>query len=190
MTLFEELLKKAMEIEIPAPPKFEKGMSMTKYLRAVDEYAVLKNRKKYNIALTFVKMWLAGCDIGIKSLLDFKKISEKDLAKNEHYNKKLVKTHIQKINECFEINYILDDTEKQKNKSKNSIWDDESEDDEDEEISIDTDEIDEMEIIKLVKKMLEKIDYELIRNIIDGENFYTIKKVSSSVKNKSINKNY
>jgi hypothetical protein len=174
----ENALNKLMEVTIPDPPQYKTGMSMSYFLRQVEEYEVLWKRHKYSIAITFINYWLANYKMNIKSLLEFKKISEEILNKDEKYNKRLVKQHISNINKAFTLNYIIKKkkTEEEIIKSGKNFWDETEEgEDNQEDEDIDTDDVEEMEIIKIIRLMLEKIEYILVRNIINKKSYYTIK---------------
>jgi hypothetical protein len=177
-------LKVNMEVQKLDLPVYKTGMNLSLWKRQMDEYDTMWNRERYRLLLMFINSWLANYNISIKSLLDFKKISEEDVSKDEKYNKKIVKDNINIINKIFSMNhkikgcYVKKEIDEEYINSGKNLWDDESDD----EISIDTDDINELEIIKIIREMVKKIDYTLVKNVINDKNYYTIKGQSTSIK--------
>jgi hypothetical protein len=172
-----------MTDSIPEPPLYKKGMSMTTFLREVEEFDTKWKSDKYNAVLKFINFWLANSNLSVKSLLDFRNVSEESLLKDKDYNDRLIKNNLTGINKTFSLNYKILKKKKVKSdeeliKSGKNIWglDDDSDSDSDDF------EIDNKEIIKLVKEMLNKIEYTLVRSNINGKYYYTIKLKKKSSK--------
>jgi len=114
-----------------------------------------------NLLLSFVNEWLVPLKIKVKSLTEFKKISEKSLLENQKYNKDILRKYSSKLTE--ELN----------------MQDDDIDVDSDE----DSEDIKDKYIIYFVGKLLKTIDYNLIYKQFNKEAFYYIQKTTNS-KNK------
>jgi hypothetical protein len=118
------------------------------FIKRFEKYKIQYEKKNYDIVLKFMQNFLAGYDIKIKSLLDLEKISEEKINKKEKYNKKFFKNNCDQICEALNIN-----------KENNEI---------------NTDDIEEHELIELIKIILKKIGYKFIKYKDNSENFYKI----------------
>lgn len=106
----------------------------------------------YIIIFNFIKDWLSQYAIPIKSLLDFKNISEKKIISNKTHNKKIYKKYQKELSSKYDLKKNLEDVDE-----------------------IDTDELLEDDVIKLVRLVLPIINYKLVKYNTDSIVYYSIK---------------
>jgi hypothetical protein len=133
-------------------PQYNAKESLTKYIEKVEKYKTMIYKDKYNIILNFINEWLKLFDEKkFKSITDFKNLYEVDLLYDNRNNKKVIKKYVDIFEKQFMINLnITDDT--------------------------DSDEIKEKYIIYILSKVVNNIDYILIKKEYNGKIYYTIKK--------------
>jgi hypothetical protein len=130
-------------------PQYDGKESMTKYLQKIELFTLKLNEEKYKLLLEFLNEWLQLTN-KMKSLSEFKNISEDVLLKNKKRNRNLLRKYssiiIDKLNVKFDIN---EDT--------------------------DSDDIKDKYIIYFLSKSLESINYYLTSWQKNNVVFYTIK---------------
>ena len=135
--------------EIINPPIYDGKETINQYLDRIKEYEISLKRNKYNIILNFINQWVSPYKLKFKSLLEFKNIEMNSVLLDTKHNKKILKRNCLKICEKLYINSNIDE-------------------------EIDTDDIPENEIIIFLRKILETIEYSLIKRKIDNKYYYTI----------------
>lgn len=105
---------------------------------------------RYNLVLEFINKWMKyKGDNKIKSLTNFKNVTERDLIKNKKYNRKLIKEYCNEFKKKFGIKLSI---------KKNTP---------DEKIS-------KRYIIYMVRKALVKLDYTMKARDYKDKTYYTI----------------
>jgi hypothetical protein len=132
------------------PPKYNPNKSINSYINRAEKYMMKTQETKYNSVLNFVNEWL---NIELKSLTEFKNMSEKSLLKNTDHNKEIIKKYIPIFNSAFNVELNIKE-------------------------DVDDKVIDDKYIINLLKYVLKmlKLDYNLIKINKYGCTAYTIKK--------------
>ena len=136
-------------------PEYDGSESLTKYLSRMKDLRIKNNACKYEKILEFLNNWLEKYKIKLKSLTDFKKISENLLLSDEIYNKKILDKYYTSLSNYLDINDTNQDSD-----------------------DLDTEEYEKMEkeylmrnnIISFIKEILTTIDYTLIINKIKKTN--------------------
>lgn len=150
-------------------PEYDGSESLTKYLGRIKDLRFQMNSHKYDKILEFMNLWLEKYKIKLKSLMDFKKVSENLLLSDETHNKKILDKYYDSLS-----SYL--DTDNANYDSDNSS----------------TDSYDKLEreykirnnILSFIKEILMTIDYTLVMSkskVMDEsknskiETFYSIK---------------
>jgi hypothetical protein len=128
-------------------PEYDGSESLTKYLSRMKDLRFQMNSHKYDKILEFLNVWLDKYKIKLKSLTDFKKISEKVLLSDETHNQKILDKYYTSLSSYLDTNNTNYD-------SDNSS----------------TDEYEKLEreykirnnILSFIKEILTTIDYTLI----------------------------
>lgn len=148
-----------MNTDFPKPPVYDDKETVIAFTRRFTEYLDQVTKIKYNVILDFINIWLQEYNIKIRRLIDFKQIKRSVIMDNKKHNRKILKLYTSKIYKYFKIDDSTFDT-------------------------IDTDDIDEDEIIILLKHILSKIDYALLKRKNDEDEIV----YSIYMKNKKYNK--
>lgn len=138
------------KIILPKPPVYDYKESVIEYSRKFDEYIQNLTKIKYDIILKFLNIWLNHYSINISRLIDFKFINIDTVTKDKKYNDKILRLYSQQLNKYFNI------------EEEESYSD------------INSDDIEENEIIVFLKKLLDKIDYTIIKKNKDKKILYFI----------------
>ena len=85
-------------------PEYDGSESLTKYLSRMKDFRFKLNSHKYEKILEFLNTWLKKYNINLKSLTDFKKVSEKLLLSDELHNKKILDKYYTSLSNDLEIN--------------------------------------------------------------------------------------
>ena len=85
-------------------PEYDGSESLTKYLSRMKDFRFKLNSHKYEKILEFLNTWLKKYNINLKSLTDFKKVSEKVLLSDELHNKKILYKYYTSLSNDLEIN--------------------------------------------------------------------------------------
>ncbi len=90
-------------------PKYDGTMSVTKYLRIVDEFTIEIKKERYTLLLAFINDWLKleDDDTKMTSLIDFKNMDESVILKDKKHNRDVLRKYqdqiVQKLNPDFDI---------------------------------------------------------------------------------------
>jgi hypothetical protein len=133
-------------------PEFKDGDSIGQFAEKVRLYEVAVKRERYNIILGFLNEWLVPYKINLKSLLEFRGISESTIDKHTEHNKKTIKTNTVDIKK--RLNIAESDLE----------FDD-----------VDTDDIPESEILRFISVIVDKVGYHLYKYYYKESTYYSIK---------------
>ncbi len=139
-------------------PEYDGSESLTKYLSKIKDMQLKMNSHKYDKILEFMNLWLEKYKIKLKSLSDFKKISEKVILSDETYNKKILDKYYDSISSYLDI--------------QNTHYDSDNSS---------TDSLDKLEreynirnnIMSFIKEILTSINYTLVmhkKKVIDEKN--------------------
>lgn len=147
----------------PPAPIYDGKETMTQYMRRVDAFEISIKKRKYDIILDFINIAVAPLKLKYTSLLDFKKVSETSfIVKNAIHNKKIIKKYSAKIYKSLNIDIDEKEVEEESEKSERE------ENDEPEE------EIIGKEIIVFLRRVLDTIDYSIVKKSMDDEHYYYI----------------
>ncbi len=132
-------------------PEYDGSESLTKYLSRMKDLRFKMNSHKYDKIMEFLNVWLEKYKIKLKSLTDFKKISEKLLLSDETHNQKILDKYYTSLSSYLD--------------TSNSHYDSDNSS---------TDEYDKLEreykirnnILSFIKEILTTIDYTLVINKI------------------------
>lgn len=135
--------------KLPEIPVFNYDEDIYLYERRYEEYLEKIHKMKYDKILFFVNELLKNNNIKLIKLSDFKNIDKKIILKNPKYNRNLLRNHSNNLYKFFNID-------------KNSFENDSSDDIEDDEIII------------FIKRLLNKINYSIVKKEIKGIIYYSI----------------
>ncbi len=138
-----------LKLDLPKPPIYDGKESIISYTRRFNEYIDNLTKNKYDVILKFLNEWLKYYDINLKRLIDFKYIGGSTILSDKKYNKKILKKYSTEYYKYFCI-----DESSYENQ--------------------DSDDIGEDDIIIFLKKLLNKIDYMIIKKEKDSNTYYTI----------------
>jgi hypothetical protein len=85
-------------------PEYDGSESLTKYLSRMKDLRFQMNSHKYDKILEFLNVWLDKYKIKLKSLTDFKKISEKVLLSDETHNQKILDKYYTSLSSYLDTN--------------------------------------------------------------------------------------
>jgi cysteinyl-tRNA synthetase len=85
-------------------PEYDGSESLTKYLSRMKDLRFQMNSHKYDKILEFLNVWLEKYKIKLKSLTDFKKISEKLLLSDETHNQKILDKYYTSLSSYLDTN--------------------------------------------------------------------------------------
>lgn len=139
-----------MSGDLLEPPIYDGKESMNSFLMRAKDYAYKVKEQKSNKIIEFINAWLGEYKININSLSEFKNINYSTVMENARHNKKTYKKFHKSLSKYFEMS-------------------------ESEEEDISTESIEEEKIINLLRHVLRKIDYSLIKKEIGGKIKMTIK---------------
>ena len=89
-------------------PNFEDGETITHYLKKVEEFNINRKKDKYDLILKFINKWLNYKDkYKLKSLKEFKLISEKYLLRNPKYNRDILRKFSPEIIKILDITFDI-----------------------------------------------------------------------------------
>lgn len=129
-------------------PVYNKKETINQYMKRVEKYTMALQQEKYNTILEFVNLWIGA---EYTSLSEFKNIPETILLKNAKHNRDTVRKYSDIFQSRFEIDLRFG-------------------------IETDSDEINDRYIIYLLIKMLNIINYTLIRRELGKKTLYSIRK--------------
>lgn len=137
------------KIELPLVPIYDGKESIVQYERKFNEYLDALIKIKYNIILKFLNLWLDKYQIKLRRIIDFKNINKNKILSDKKFNKKILKMYSEQIYEYFNI-------------SEQSFE------------NVDSDEIEEDDIIQFLKRILSKINYGIYKKECDNYTYYSI----------------
>lgn len=129
-------------------PIYDKREPLTKYMKRVERYTMKLQEDKYNLILEFTNAWINTI---YTSLSEFKNIPETILLKDDKHNRAIVRKYSDLFKEKFEVDLSVG-------------------------METDSDEINDKYIIYLLIKMLNLLDYTLIKREIGKKTLYSIRK--------------
>nr|QBK88439.1 MAG: hypothetical protein LCMiAC01_01160 [Mimivirus LCMiAC01] len=166
-------------------PEYKPHMTMYEYNLQVEQFKLALLKDKYNLVLRFINNWLYydkknkgstrrqlqsnqpyRLPVGqLKTLREFKNISESYLLRNLKHNRKMLRKYSKEIKQTLNFEFSIDD-------------------------DTDSEEIKDSYILYFISRALDKIGYKFSMKKIKyaDENYYTIKKVKMS--NRKIEKKY
>ena len=113
------------------------GGSIVEYTKKFQEYTEQLKKHKYNVLLKFLNLWLIKYNITLKKIIDFKNIKKNKVLADQSHNNELLKKYSDELYVFFNV------SEEDRLKDCENIND---------------------TIIKLIKILLNKIDYRLIED--------------------------
>jgi len=122
---------------------YDNKESITKYLSRLRELKLNKNKDKYDKILNFFNIWLEKYDIKLKSLMEFKRISEDIILSDEKHNNKILKKHMHELYEELELDTGYGSSDSEEMKKLENIHNMEN------------------DIMYFIKEILKSIDYKL-----------------------------
>lgn len=131
-------------------PVYNNKETVNQYMRRVQQYTIKLQEDKYNTILGFINAWL---NQKYESLVEFKNISESTLLTDTKKNRDVVRQYSKQLQEKFNTDLTVD-------------------------MGTDSDEINDKYIIYLTMKLLNLMNYTLMRRDINGKTLYTIRKKS------------
>lgn len=132
-------------------PKYDGKESITKYMRRVETFKLKLVEDKYNLLLDFINEFLGLIDNNrLKSLTDFKNMSETRLLKDPRNNRKVLRKYSDDIINRLQVKFNVED-------------------------DTDSDEIKDKYILYFLSKSLVSINYSLTYRKYKDEVYYTIK---------------
>lgn len=123
--------------------------TINQYIRRVEKYKAQILKEKYDIILNFVNEWLKA---EYESLSEFTNMKEPILLKNKKHNRSVMKKYCQIFNDKFCIDMSIT-------------------------AETNSDEIKDMYIIDVLVKMLNIIDYSLIKKEFNNNIIYSIRQL-------------
>ena len=148
-------------------PEYDGTESLSKYLGKVKEIRIKQNIHKYEKILEFINLWLAKYKIKLKSLTDFKKISEKVLLSNEEHNKKILDKYYDSLISYLDLHNICYNSDNSSTDSYDKF---------EREYQIKNN------IISFIKEILAAIDYTIIMHKTKNNNNNNKIEISYSIK--------
>jgi type IV secretory pathway component VirB8 len=140
--------------QLQVPEYNPKGKeSINQYIRRVEKYKTIILKEKYDIILNFVNDWL-NKNIKYESLTKFTNIKEYILLKNDKHNRIVM----QKYSELFNNNFKITINIPQPSEENSDV-------------------IKDKYILTFLTKLLDYIDYALIKREFKGKFIYSIRKV-------------
>jgi hypothetical protein len=127
-------------------PIYDGKETINQYLKRITQYQDQLKKKNYDIILKYINLWLIPYNIKLKSLIDFKNITDDKLETHSDHNKNFLKLKSKNICTELSIENIIDEKIDEKDLSIHRI-------------------------ISFFRTVLKTIDYSLIRKNI-GNNFY------------------
>jgi len=153
-------------------PTYEPHMTIYEYKLQVEQFKLALLKDKYNLVLRFINNWLdsdkknkGSTGRQLKTLREFKNISESQLLKNPKHNRKMLRKYSKEIKQTLDFEFSIDD-------------------------DTDSEEIKDSYVLYFISRALDKIGYKFSMKRIKyaDENYYTIKKVKMN--NRKIEKKY
>ena len=129
-------------------PVYDGKESINQYMKRVEKFTALIVKDKYDSILSFINEWLK---VEIVALSDFKNVRETVLLKDDKHNRVVVRKYCEIFREKFGVDLSVDE-------------------------DTGSDEIKDMYVIQLLRKMLGLINYTLLRKEFNNRVLYTIKK--------------
>lgn len=127
-------------------PIYDGKETINQYLKRITQYQDQIKKKNYEIILKYINLWFIPYNIKLKSLIDFKNITDDKLETHNDHNKNFLKLKAKNICTELSIENIIDEKIDEKDLSIHRI-------------------------ISFFRTVLKTIDYSLIRKNI-GNNFY------------------
>lgn len=137
------------KIELPIIPVYDGKESIIDYQRKFNDYLDSLVKIKYNIILKFLNIWLGKYEIQLKRIIDFKNLSKLRITSDKKHNKNVLKKYSDEIYKYFNINEQSYD-------------------------NVDSDELEEDDIILFLKRVLSKINYGIFVKERKDEIYYSI----------------
>jgi len=133
-------------------PKYDGTMSITKYLKLVDQFTIEIKKERYNLLLAFVNDWLKleEDDVKLISLSDFKNMEESVILKDKKHNMEILRRYKDEIVQKLNPNFDIDE-------------------------ETDSDDIKDKYIIYFMSKSLTAIDFAMVSKTYGKRVLYTIK---------------
>lgn len=129
-------------------PEYDGIESVNKYMKRVEKYKQYILKEKYDVILLFINEWLKK---NYESITSFRNISEEILLKNLKHNRDIIRKYCDLFKNKFSLDLTID-------------------------LETDSDEINDRYIITLLGKMLNLVDYHIIKRELGTKILYTIRK--------------
>lgn len=130
------------------PPTYNGKESVNQYMIRVEKYKQYIQKGKIDLILQFINEWTKN---NFNALTNFRNIQENVLLQNLKYNRELVRKYCDLFKNKFNIDLTID-------------------------LETDSEEIDDMYILMMLNKMLNIIDYVLVKRELGTKILYTILK--------------
>lgn len=172
----EEILLK-IDPSLVIPPKYDPKLSSYECLVKIQDYKARLNEEKYNRILKLINYWIVKLNNNninkkitnykkddktpLKTLLSFRNFSYNDIMSNPEINIKVIKKKYIEYSDYFELSIYRKEYDKNDEHKK---WE-----------SMDKDKVIKPEhFLKLIKELLNTIDYKLKYKSYNGVKFYSI----------------
>lgn len=147
--------------------RYDGNETVSAYIQRVEKYKLEQDSKKYDLVLKFVNQLLELDETHkLKSLREFRRISEDNICKNKSKNFDLINKYTKKFKNKLGLVIKLN-----KNKKKT---DSESETDDEVSQEVENDR-DSIYTITVLQRVLRSIGYKLISNKFNSGRYYSIK---------------